>query len=144
MTENRTYFYKPLHTDTRINKSKHPAAKRALARVNAEPFMLCLGKCGHFGDLYWAGAELNEGLQALEQEVRSQLLAEGFSLESRPFKPHLTLVREYKSTLPFDKAALERSVNGAACPVTEVILMESTRIGGKLIYRPIAKKQLST
>ena len=119
------------------------AAKQALKRVHAAAFTLKLNKCGHFGDLYWAGAELNEGLKALEQEVRTQLLAEGFFPENRPFKPHLTLVREYKSTAPFDKEALERSLHGAECPITEVILMESTRIGGKLVYRPIAKKQLN-
>lgn len=120
------------------------AAKRALAQVEAAPFKLCLGKSGHFGDLYWAGAELNEGLKTLEREVRKQLLAEGFLLESRPFKPHLTLVREYRSTASYDKTAFERALSGASCSIEEVVLMESTRSGGKLIYRPIARKQLNT
>lgn len=118
------------------------AAKRALANVDTPPFTLKLSKCGHFGDLYWAGAELNEGLQALEREVRQQLLAEGFTLENRPFKPHLTLVREYKSTAPLDKEVLERTLNGAECSIGEVVLMESTRIKGKLVYRSILRKQL--
>ena len=120
------------------------AAKRALAKVNAAPFTLQLCKCGHFGDLYWAGAELNEGLQALQREVSKQLLAEGFLLENRPFKPHLTLIREYKCSTAIDKTGLEHTLDSASCPISEVVLMESTRIGGKLIYRPIARKQLKT
>ncbi|MCO6056941.1 RNA 2',3'-cyclic phosphodiesterase [Pseudomonas sp. MOB-449] len=45
------------------------------------------------GLLYLAASKTPTALTDLELSLREQLLASGFSLESRPFKPHLTLAR---------------------------------------------------
>lgn len=74
-----------------------PAVDRATADAAAEsqPFTVSLtGEAGTFGSkVLWAGIEDNEHLKRLADTVRSNLAAEGFSIESRPFHAHLTLAR---------------------------------------------------
>ena len=70
-------------------------AKRALHRVQAEPFVISTAGIGRFrrstGDILWAGVAKNAQLEALAQQVRQTLEQEGFKLEDRPFAAHLTL-----------------------------------------------------
>ena len=65
--------------------------------VSAAPFTLTLGGLGRFprpgGDILWLGAEA-QALTGIVNQLNTALLARGFSVEKRPFKPHLTLGRE--------------------------------------------------
>ncbi len=90
---------------------------------------------GRFGNILWAGAS-GEGLQSLGEDMASCLRAQGFDIEKRPFKAHITLARKYADgpeappvLRPFDYAA------------THLSLMESTREKGVLTYREVYRKE---
>ena len=61
------------------------------------PFMVRLDRLGAFrrAKVGWAGSSRpSPRLLALQAELEAQLRARDFSLESRPFAPHVTLVRK--------------------------------------------------
>ncbi|MBQ0038147.1 MAG: RNA 2',3'-cyclic phosphodiesterase [Clostridiales bacterium] len=110
------------------------AAIRAINTIKASSFTVKVSEMGHFGDLYWAGTGNNAALSALQKRVSRALEAEGFSLEKRTFRPHLTLCRRFRPYVDCDLRAAQAALNGAECRITRVSLMESRRIQGKLIY----------
>ena len=110
------------------------AAVRAIKSVTQPSFSVKLGHIGCFGDLYWAGVEKNPELSALQHQVTQELTAEGFSLEKRAFRPHLTLCRRYRPYGALDLAAVNAALGTPECRITRVSLMESKRIQGKLVY----------
>lgn len=118
------------------------AACEALHAIQGAPFTLRMEKIGAFDDLIWAGAELSPPLAALQKEVERHLRAQGFPLEKRAFRPHITLCRRFAPFGKRDLAAAEHPVAGLKSPVTRVVLMESIRIDGKLVYRPAETKKL--
>ncbi|MGM9618806.1 MAG: RNA 2',3'-cyclic phosphodiesterase [Oscillospiraceae bacterium] len=118
------------------------AAKAAVARVQAPAFSLEVSRIGAFGELYWAGAERCAPLLELQRQVSGNLRAEGFSLESRSFQPHLTLVRRFVPAGSLDLAAVERALGRSVSEIREVSLMESTRREGRLLYLPRYTRRL--
>lgn len=71
---------------------------RALQTVKAEPFITRLNRIGHFSlrgrrKVLWAGVESVAGLIALHNESATALASVGFKLETRPYRPHVTLAR---------------------------------------------------
>ena len=110
------------------------AAKRALDAVcrGAEAFKMTVGGAGNFGDLWWTGIEKNRELESLAQSIRGALRAVGFRIDTKPFKPHITLAREMRA---YGEVRLD-------VPLTEMVvgrvsLMRSERIGGRLVYTEI-------
>ena len=77
-------------------------------------------------------------LSALYDSLETALEKRGFGKETRRFRPHITLVRKFR---PFGDFEL-LPVKPAAFQVNEVILFESTREAGKLVYRPLYVHQL--
>lgn len=65
------------------------------ASLHGTRFTLHLDRLARWknGLLHLAPSTLPAALLELEQGLRERLLATGFQLESRPFKPHLTLAR---------------------------------------------------
>ncbi len=127
-----------------IGETRNAAgAIRALETVECEAFTLKTTGPGCFGGgrVCWLGVERSEGLTALYEQVHRALSSEGFRLEERPFKPHLTLAREVAFQHGFDWNALK--VSPLVSPVTEVSLMKSERIGGRLVYTPVKKRALA-
>lgn len=116
-------------------------AKRAMASVRAAPFSLTIGGMGRFarrgGDLYWAGAELCGPLAGLQAQVADALRKQGFSLDDKPFKPHLTLAREVRLSEPPDENALAKRIPQMGMRVERITLMKSERLQGKLTYTPL-------
>ena len=72
--------------------------KQAMNRVKEAPFSITLEGFGHFarrgGDIYWAGIRESGELIHLQEQLSRRLKEAGFSLEDRPFRPHLTLGRQ--------------------------------------------------
>lgn len=66
-------------------------------------FSLTAEGLGRFGDTWWAGTAPCPALEALAASARRALEAAGFSLEKKPFVPHITLARHYR---PRDTAAV--------------------------------------
>ena len=107
-------------------------ARRALERVDLPPFPMALEGIGQFSDLWWAGIRKNPALQALANQVQDQLRAVGFSIERRPFKPHITLVRQAVSRRP-----VRLELPAAAMQVESFSLMQSQRVEGRLLYSEV-------
>ena len=104
----------------------------------AGPFALQFEGMGKFGDTWWVGIRQNPVLTGLYNHLAQGLKAAGFPIESRPFKPHLTLTREVILT---PGVSLEKP-EPFATQVTAMQLMKSERINGKLTYTSIFEKQL--
>lgn len=116
-------------------------AKRALHRVQAEPFVISTAEVGRFrrstGDILWTGLAKNPQLEALAQQVRQKLEQEGFVLEKRPFAAHLTLGREVLLEDGFDLTSFSKSCLPEQMPVERVSLMKSERQNGRLVYTEV-------
>lgn len=83
---------------------------------------------GRFEDLWWAGVRDNERLEALALRAQDALRQAGFSVERRPWRPHITLVRRWRGPQP------RLTVPDTAMRVERVSLMKSERVEGKLVY----------
>ena len=104
--------------------------------IKWSPFPLTLDRIGTFqqegGDLYWLGCEKCPLLMKLQKELADRLRVAGFNIEFRAYMPHLTIGRQVTS-----KKIQEPDFPNILYPVTHFSLMESQRIGGKLIYTEI-------
>ncbi|MGE4354288.1 MAG: RNA 2',3'-cyclic phosphodiesterase [Oscillospiraceae bacterium] len=121
-----------------------PAIRQCMAQSAAGELEIRFDRLGTFhrrgGDTWWLGVYASPELMALEARLRAALISSDFSVEDRAFRPHITLGREIKMPPDFDKNAIERPT--LTQPVHEIVLMESTRDGGKLVYRPCVRTVL--
>ena len=111
-------------------------AARVLAAVDDRAFPLTVAGLGRFGDLLWAGVRPCPELEALAAGLQRRLREAGFSLEDRPFRPHVTLVRRAAGM-----AALPE-LPARTFSADRVVLMESLRADGRLVYRPLQERRL--
>ena len=77
----------------------------------SEGFMLEINKLGIFGKLdspriFWADTKESNELQVVRKKVFTACLDAGFQLETRPFKPHITLARKWTGDKPFQQNLL--------------------------------------
>jgi len=110
--------------------------QRVMDCAPAGMFTLQFEGMSKFGDTWWVGIRQNPALTGLYNHLVQGLKAGGFPIETRPFKPHLTLAREVV-LLP---NAFPEKPEPFAAQVAGVHLMKSERIGGKLLYTSIYKK----
>ena len=108
------------------------------AAATAQPghFPLALSNTGMFGDLLWVGVADSPALSALAQEVSAQLRRQGFSIERRNFRPHITLARridskDFQLTIPYREMT-----------VREISLMRSEQINNRLVYTELFRANL--
>lgn len=85
------------------------------------------------------GGEQNK-LSALYQSLEAALEKCGFEAEKRSFKPYITLARRFRPFGAFDVAVIPATRK--EFQVDEVILFESTREAGKLVYKPLFSHRL--
>ncbi len=103
------------------------------AALGVAPFWLAPGRIGVFGPDYaprvvWLGIEGQTGkLQALQRRLTRALDARGFTLDSTPFAPHLTLAR---IAARLDETALQRlsQLRSEPPPHTESWQVEDLRV----------------
>jgi len=111
------------------------AAKAAMDAVRFDPFDIHIERIGRFrrdgGDIWWAGLRGNRQLSDLQRELTDKLIAAGFSLERREYKPHITLGREVVTD------AFPCRIEPFGETVSSMELMKSERIAGKLTYTAI-------
>ena len=98
---------------------------------------MALDGIGRFSSLWWAGIGENPSLQELARQAQEQLRAWGFSIERRPFQPHITLVRQAVSSRP-----IRVQPPAALTQVESLSLMCSQRIQGRLVYSEVYQKRL--
>ena len=121
-------------------------AAAALDRVRAPCFDLRTAGPGRFrgrgGDLWWLGVEPDPGLMEVQRALAEALAEEGFRLEDRPFRPHLTLGRRVVTGKRFREEAWRAALPRLECRVEELTLMRSHRVEGVLTYTPLCRRAL--
>lgn len=120
--------------------------KQAMDSISAPSFTLGMGGFGCFpreeGNIYWVGVEMNNTLYSIYEQLSTKLLKCGFGLEKRAFKPHLTIGRQVVLNNDFNREAFAKTISPIKMKVTAISLMKSERLGGKLVYTEIYKKEL--
>lgn len=113
---------------------------------NHHSFILKLGGLGAFPSFkrphtLWTSLQgsLDE-LNRLRAELHAQLQKNGFVVEDRPFKPHITLASRPQFELT-DLSAVQTREMGEFL-VSEVILFESKVIRGKRVYLDLTRAEL--
>lgn len=104
----------------------------ALRKVKG--FQLEMNKLGIFGKMespriFWVDTKESNDLQTVRKKVFTSCLEAGFQLETRPFKPHITLARKWTGDQPFHKNLLdvwnEFQSEPLAFKVNEVVLYQT-------------------
>lgn len=104
------------------------AVKAAMRTVKVKPFRVTLSEAGCFGDLLWAGAKGNQGLNGTAKAVRDALDAAGIAYDRQKFVPHVTLIRKMSGNWKSVK------VPKAEMMVRKISLMKSEQKNGKMVY----------
>lgn len=119
--------------------SRVDEAKAAIASLELSPVELKLDCIGRFGDTVWAGLSPNRELSAAADAVGKALwkAGAGFRLETRPFIPHITLVRRAR---PDELPHIE--IPAASMTARRVSLMSSQLGKGKPVYTEIFSREL--
>jgi 2'-5' RNA ligase len=112
------------------------------------PFNLKLGELGCFSKknkkIIWLGISKGQKeLQRMFNFMENNLVRQGFERELRGLKPHITLAREVVLKTDFSLISQEMNILNKEIPVKKISLMESTRVNGKLTYRPIYIKNIN-
>lgn len=91
--------------------------------------------------IFWASVKNESKLYRLQEAVYRQCIEAGFTLESRPYHPHITLARKWGADSEFTLEMLERYNPFRETPVSfqvnEVVLYK-TNIEKTPKYEPIA------
>ena len=121
-------------------------AVNAMKDTLGTPFELNIDGISQFsskgGDLLYAKADGGKELSAIAEDLRSNLIKKGFQIDTKPFKPHVTLCREFIPADTFSDDTLREILSSHTVSVKEICLMRSDRINGKLTYTQVHKKSL--
>ena len=112
--------------------------KRILNTISFDRFDIRFSGSGNFGDIQWVGLERSDPLDRLAGIIKQKLISEGFDIDRKPFRPHITLARKCVPDKGFRLSVPETDMT-----CTAVSLMDSSRINGRLTYTEIFKKELS-
>ena len=108
-----------------------------LHQLKSYPEKLMLSSTGSFNkgnkEIVWLGIEKNEELIRLQCELREVLINNGFKIEGRSYKPHITIGRQVVTIGEIQ----EVHVKPMEIPIKSIALMESKRINGELVYKPL-------
>ncbi|CAM5209568.1 RNA 2',3'-cyclic phosphodiesterase OS=Ureibacillus acetophenoni OX=614649 GN=SAMN05877842_11588 PE=3 SV=1 [Ureibacillus acetophenoni] len=114
---------------------------------NQYTFELTLNELGTFGPeksprIFWADVKYSKDLNSVQKLVYDTASKVGFELDKKPFKPHITLARKWKSDEPFNRDKLTSLKNSRGeeftFPVREIILYE-THLDQTPKYKEFAK-----
>ncbi|HWJ80418.1 MAG TPA: RNA 2',3'-cyclic phosphodiesterase [Niallia sp.] len=90
--------------------------------LSKEEFSLHIEHFGTFGNkqsprIFWAGLKEESSLMVLRNNVYQLCGLAGFTLETRPFHPHITVARKWIREEPFTTSIIEEGIN-LAQPIT--------------------------
>jgi RNA 2',3'-cyclic 3'-phosphodiesterase len=133
-----------LHEDLHITLAflgNAPVEKLSIAEDNVREalrkvkgFQLEMNKLGIFGKMespriFWVDTKESNDLQIVRKKVFTSCLEAGFQLETRPFKPHITLARKWTGDQPFHKNLLDVwnqfQLEPLAFKVNEIVLYQT-------------------
>lgn len=129
-----------------IQTDKVVMIKDAMDQVASDIFSMELTRVGYFkrreGDIYWLGIEENKYLLKTQAILHEQLIKQGFELESRVYKPHLTIGRKVKMEESFNIDEFSKSIDKISTNIDKIDLMKSEQINGKLVHSIVYTKRL--
>ncbi|WP_210364873.1 RNA 2',3'-cyclic phosphodiesterase [Bacillus sp. REN3] len=104
------------------------------------PFELRIDHLGTFGRkdsprIFWAGLERSLALAALREKVFSACLDAGFTLEKRPFSPHITIARRWLDEAPYTYG--QNPFEGGLPFCADRVVLYKTHLGNSPKYEPI-------
>ncbi|WFA08816.1 RNA 2',3'-cyclic phosphodiesterase [Tissierella sp. Yu-01] len=144
---NRDHIHLTLEFLGEVDESKLELIRNAMDMIKEAPFIMELSKIGFFkrrdGDIYWLGIKENKSLINLQSELHKYLLEQGFTLEDRPYKPHLTIGRRVVMSDNFNIESYSNQIENIRIEVNKIDLMKSENIKGKLIYTNMYTKILN-
>ena len=137
------------HLTVRFIGEVAPDQQRAIETVLARcaegqvPFQIETAGLGYFSKknkwIIWMGIKENIQLQRLYDQLNASLLRGEIRLAAEvEFIPHLTLGRGIVLSQEWELLNKLPLPQDQKIPVTALTLFESTRVDGKLVYRPIA------
>ncbi|RSD27775.1 RNA 2',3'-cyclic phosphodiesterase [Mesobacillus subterraneus] len=115
-------------------------------------FQMTIDHLGIFGKkdaprIFWAGLEESPELSELRKDVFSACIAAGFTLETRPFSPHITMARKWTGEQSFTSEKLE-AVNPFKREKilfhAERVVLYKTHLGKSPKYEPITPIPLTS
>lgn len=124
--------------------------RNAASRVTAPAFELEVQGLGVFGKPerprnLWAGVSPERPVVELHDRLMNALLQEGFNLEKRRFRPHITVSRFRRNAGPVASLLDSYGSTGfGAMAVTEFVLYESTQGAGGSVYTVLDRFPLIT
>ncbi|MBR2723958.1 MAG: RNA 2',3'-cyclic phosphodiesterase [Ruminococcus sp.] len=122
------------------------SASDAIKAIDINPFELTFEGYGEFssrdGSICFAKTINNKDLETLVMSVRKNLTDRGFQIDTKPFKAHITLCRQFTPAPTFTKDIMIKSLTKKSMQINAVSLMRSDRINGKLTYTEVSRKVL--
>ena len=113
----------------------------AIAAAGGAPFTLEIGGARMFNRSGILSADVlgeTDSLAALAERLEAALEKQGIPRETRPFRAHITLARDYEPHGDLSGVPQRR----CSFDVDEVILFESRRENGRLTYAPLYRYRL--
>lgn len=132
-----------------VKPEQVPAICEAARNLPVPGFDLSIDGVGCFGKPelphnLWADVDPVAPVAAIQKALNQRLEAEGFPMESRPFKPHVTLARFRKQRgSARELLASHRHDQFGQFPVHECVLYESTQGAGGSVYTVVERFPLS-
>ncbi|MBR5756199.1 MAG: RNA 2',3'-cyclic phosphodiesterase [Firmicutes bacterium] len=123
-----------------VGEDRLSDVKAAMDKVTVPKLKLSFEKIGCFrrdSELWWIGLREDPALLKMQKELTGSLKDAGFKLESRKFRPHITLAREMNIGRVDSKALLPGKFETEADSIS---LMLSSRPNGKLTYTELYRK----
>ena len=111
--------------------------KQAIASVKFRPFPIHPEKMGAFRDLWWAGLSKSKELKNVAERLRQALENAGIPFDTKPFSPHITLIRRAKSPDNSIPGELRYYTGKNEMTVSRISLMRSDRKASELVYTEI-------
>ena len=94
------------------------------------------------GDICWLGIEKSDRLFSIQKSLHESLAERGFKLETREYRPHITIGRRVKLKDGFDTSGLDDVVGKIAIGIDKVDLMRSEFTNGRPVYSVLYSKYL--
>jgi 2'-5' RNA ligase len=127
-----------------VNSNRVQELEKLMSSISWEPFELQLLTLGSFkrreGDIVWMGFCANNELSSLWETLHCRLKTSAFSLEERPYVPHVTVGRRVKPEEVVDEISKTLSRPMPKFIVDELYLYHSTSENGSLEYKKIFSK----
>ena len=95
-------------------------------------------------DIVWAKLKPNAELTDLHDKLGDRLEANGFEVEHRAYRPHVTLIRKKSFTLPFSEVTKSIDVYNKPFVAPDLVLYESVFDGKGVTYRELYKVTLQS